>query len=384
MAQRPAADPAFDQIALAVSRAALDPSAWLSVVREFGQLFPGLRSQIIGWDITQQNSIPQYHDGYPEEFVTSYLAHFQYRNPWVPGWSRAPVGKVISDTEILSEADLVRTEFYNDWVKPQEDMRVCIGVVLFADASRSFLLGGNIPVKHQVSYQADFRQLVMRATPLMQQALEINRALLGLRLDAFALRMGIEPAGAAVLVLGEGRTLVHANDLAQELLAKGEVLRLSPRGRVEFREAAAQAQLDRAMRAAVDTGPMTFAAGGVASAPVVRAVPLAGRVAEGLNLGAIALSQRPSLVLILQFPSENAGDRSALLRQATGLSLTEADIALALHDGLSLAEIADARRVSIHTVRNQVKSALSKTGSRRQADLVRLVERLRRGGGARG
>jgi DNA-binding CsgD family transcriptional regulator len=29
-------------------------------------------------------------------------------------------------------------------------------------------------------------------------------------------------------------------------------------------------------------------------------------------------------------------------------------------------------------VRNQVKSALSKTGARRQADLVALVERLRR------
>lgn len=384
MAQRPAADPTFDRIALTVSRAALDPSAWLSVVREFGQLFPGLRSQMIGWDITHQNSMPQYHDGYPEEFVESYAAHFQFRNPWIPGWSKAPVGTVVSDRDVLSEADLVQTEFYNDWIRPQEDMRVGVGVVLFADASRNFLLGGNIPKTYQERYQDDFRQLVMRATPLMQQALEINRTLLGLRLDAFALRMGIEPADAAVLVLGEGRTLVHADDLSQELLAKGDVLRLSPRGRVEFREAAAQAQLDRAMRSAVDTGPMTFAAGGVASAPVVRAIPLAGRVADGLSLGAIALSQRPSLVLILQFPSENADDRSALLRQATGLSLTEADIALALHDGLSLAEIADARRVSIHTVRNQVKSALSKTGSRRQADLVRLVERLRRGGGARG
>ncbi|HQU68319.1 MAG TPA: hypothetical protein PLI43_08975 [Albidovulum sp.] len=377
-----AADPAFDQIALAVSRAALDPSAWLSVVREFGQLFPGLRSQIIGWDITQENSIPQYHDGYPEEFVTSYLAHFQYRNPWIPGWSRAPVGKVISDREVLSEADLVRTEFYNDWVKPQEDMRAGIGVVLFADASRSFMLGSNIPMRYLASYQDDVHQLLMRVTPLMQQALEINRTLLGLRLDAFSLRLGIEPLGAAVLVLGEGRTLIHANDLAQELLAAGATLRLSVRGRVEFVESAAQAQLDRAARPTAGAGPVTFVASNTAAAPLVRAVPLAGRAAEGLNLGAIALSQRPSLVLILQFPAANRGDRSAHLRQATGLSLSEADIALALHDGLSLAEIADTRRVSIHTVRNQVKSALSKTGSRRQADLVRLVEQMRQGGGA--
>ncbi|MCA0272581.1 MAG: hypothetical protein LCH69_11020 [Proteobacteria bacterium] len=383
MAQSLAADAAFDQIALAVSRAALDPSGWLSVVREFGQLFPGLRSQMIGWDITQENSIPQYHDGYPEEFATSYVAHFQYRNPWISGWSRAPVGIVISDTQVLSEADLIRTEFYNDWIKPQEDMRACAGVVLFADASRNFLLGGNIPKKYQERYQDDFRQLVMRATPLMQQALEVNRALLGLRLDAFALRMGIEPAGSAVLVLGEGRTLIHASDLAQELLAKGEVLRLSPRGRVEFTEPAAQAQLERAARSPADSGPVTFAAGDLAPAPLVRAVRLSGQAAEGLNLGAIALSQRPSLVLILQFPSENRDSLSAHLRQTAGLSRSEAEIAVALGDGLTLSEISEMRRASIHTVRNQVKSALSKTGSRRQADLVRLVERLRQGGAAR-
>lgn len=383
MGQRPAPGPAFDQIALAVSRAALDPSAWLSVVREFGQLFPGLRSQIIGWDITHQNSVPQYHDGYPEEFVTSYLAHFQHRNPWIPGWSNAPVGIVINDTDVLSEADLVRTEFYNDWVKPQEDMRVGVGVVLFADASRNFLLGGNIPKKYQESYQVSFRQLLMRATPLMQQALEINRALLGLRLDAFALRLGIEPAGAAVLVLGEGRTLIHASNLAQELLAKGQVLRLSVRGRIEFPEPAAQAQLERATRGPADSGAVTFAAGGLAPAPVVRAIRLSGNAAEGLNFGAIALSQRPSLVLIIQFPSDNRDSLSAHLRQTAGLTRSEADIAVALCDGQTLAEIAEARRVSIHTIRNQVKSALSKTGSRRQADLVRLVERLRQGGAPR-
>lgn len=61
-----------------------------------------------------------------------------------------------------------------------------------------------------------------------------------------------------------------------------------------------------------------------------------------------------------------------------GLSQTEAQIALSLADGQTIAEIAEARRASIHTVRNQVKSALSKTGSRRQAELVALVERLRR------
>ena len=40
---------------------------------------------------------------------------------------------------------------------------------------------------------------------------------------------------------------------------------------------------------------------------------------------------------------------------------------------MSLIEIADTRKISRHTVRNQLKSVFTKTGARSQADLVRLV-----------
>lgn len=60
-----------------------------------------------------------------------------------------------------------------------------------------------------------------------------------------------------------------------------------------------------------------------------------------------------------------------------GLTHAEAEIALSLVYGLTPREIASKRRVSIHTIRNQLKSAMSKTGSRRQSDLVLIVERAR-------
>ena len=49
-----------------------------------------------------------------------------------------------------------------------------------------------------------------------------------------------------------------------------------------------------------------------------------------------------------------------------------------LADGLSPREIADERSVSIHTVRNQKKSAMTKMGVRSQIEVGRLVEALRR------
>jgi DNA-binding CsgD family transcriptional regulator len=52
-------------------------------------------------------------------------------------------------------------------------------------------------------------------------------------------------------------------------------------------------------------------------------------------------------------------------------------VALALAEGLTPAEIAEARGASLHTVRNQIKAALAKSGARRQSDLVALVVRAR-------
>lgn len=59
------------------------------------------------------------------------------------------------------------------------------------------------------------------------------------------------------------------------------------------------------------------------------------------------------------------------LREAYGLSAAEAQIATALAQGLSLAQIAGARGRSEQTVRTQLRTILSKTGAHSQSDLIR-------------
>jgi DNA-binding CsgD family transcriptional regulator len=69
------------------------------------------------------------------------------------------------------------------------------------------------------------------------------------------------------------------------------------------------------------------------------------------------------------------GDLTAL-GEAFGLTLAEISILALLGQGQSLAEIASTRGVEIDTVRGQCKLLLSKTRSRRQSDLVKLVVAL--------
>jgi DNA-binding CsgD family transcriptional regulator len=57
------------------------------------------------------------------------------------------------------------------------------------------------------------------------------------------------------------------------------------------------------------------------------------------------------------------------------LSPREAEIALALCRGMSIAEAATAFGVAVGTVRNQTKAVYAKTGARGLPDLVRIVMR---------
>ena len=55
------------------------------------------------------------------------------------------------------------------------------------------------------------------------------------------------------------------------------------------------------------------------------------------------------------------------------LTPAEANLAILLARGLSLAEVSEAQSISQHTARAQLKSIFAKTGVSRQAELVRLV-----------
>jgi len=59
-----------------------------------------------------------------------------------------------------------------------------------------------------------------------------------------------------------------------------------------------------------------------------------------------------------------------------GISPAEADISIKLASGLSLVEIAAAQGVSVGTVRVHLRSVYTKTGVRKQADLVANIWRL--------
>ena len=83
-------------------------------------------------------------------------------------------------------------------------------------------------------------------------------------------------------------------------------------------------------------------------------------------------TQLAALVFVSD-PAQQPRSCSAALRQLYGLTPTESRLADMLNEGLEVCDAADRLGVTIETARFHLKRALSKTGARRQAELIRLM-----------
>jgi len=115
-------------------------------------------------------------------------------------------------------------------------------------------------------------------------------------------------------------------------------------------------------RHAISRGPLRYPL-------VARAVPLGS--GERLPFGS-----RAATMVFLRDPERKIGSTAALLTEGFGLTPREASLAELLGRDLSLAAAAGVLGISRENARVHLKRVFSKTGLRRQAELVSLILRL--------
>lgn len=103
-------------------------------------------------------------------------------------------------------------------------------------------------------------------------------------------------------------------------------------------------------------------------------------VLTALRVRGPALDQLPGARVLVTLEDLNPSplDVSGDLHDLFGLSDAEAQIAMALHAGHDIAAIAKGRGVAAATIRKQVSRVFEKLNVHRQADVVRLVSKLKR------
>lgn len=81
----------------------------------------------------------------------------------------------------------------------------------------------------------------------------------------------------------------------------------------------------------------------------------------------------PRLMIIFRDPDNVPTPQWQIFARYFQLSATEIRLCLALAEGLTLAEYSENCHLSLHTARTQLRTVFTKTSTRRQTDLLRLI-----------
>jgi DNA-binding CsgD family transcriptional regulator len=297
--------------------------------------------------------------------VKAYQQHFIRVNPWIGGMLSAPAGQPVAVRSLIDDGAMQRGEFFQDWLRHQPGQhptslmaplergrRLSLTVVQPGDAPHGKMLQALAP-----HFVRAAQLMALREREADRNA--ADRAVIDL------LSMGM------ILADGEAR-VVSANTLAESILRNDDGIACDRTGRLVALRPDDTARLRRTIEgAALTSRGLPGGSGGTVRLPrPYDAPPVAALITPAPTRGA-------GLALILIKRPEDDRPDPLVLMTLHDLTPSEAEVAVMVVDGLSLAEVAGRRGVSLGTVQWQVKAILHKTGARNQADLVRLVLRSR-------
>lgn len=370
----------YQKLTSLIFTAAVDARKWPDFLQELSNCSGGVYTYIFGHDM-KTGLLNKAVYLYQDDYVRDYEDYYGNDNAWLPGFFKQTVGIPVAAELMIPREALQKTEFYNDWVKPQENITGGGGALLHKDDSRMFVFGGNIRAKDTEKLEARWMRLVELITPNLQHAFEISRTLGGLGLEKAITEQSFVGKKTAVAILSTDGLVVYSNVLAQTMLASGTFVRLTLGGTFNFSDDRFAEFLDRALASLATRDTDVFYSFPIFSEMAADSYFCSMTRFDPTDLDAIPLVanseySQPCLLLTLTEIDQTLNIIS-VLNTTFGLTTAEATVVDLLTSDQTLQQISQHRKVSLHTVRNQLKSAMSKTGKHRQVDLSKLVEQLR-------
>ncbi|GMM92083.1 helix-turn-helix transcriptional regulator [Qipengyuania sp. MTN3-11] len=292
--------------------------------------------------------------------IALYGTHFLDHDPCVAAMLSNWAPQSVLDLErMIGPRTFEHSRLYQDFIRPTgDDTFRSLGVPLEIGGHKgavTFQRG-----KTQPMFGKDEIALLTNFAPELAGLFSARLKILTLMEAERSSREMADASGRPMLVLKTDGRLVRANATAEGLLREGRVLALH-RGVVRPASIRARQRFVELLTGFDGRSP-----------------GLCGiRLDDGTGPAddAVAMMIRDGNVLLILSHIEPPC-RAELLQMIYGLSAAESDIALRLHGGEFLTEIAESRCTSPHTVRQQVRNISQKMGCSRQIEIVRRISVL--------
>ncbi|HEX4197215.1 MAG TPA: helix-turn-helix transcriptional regulator [Caulobacteraceae bacterium] len=306
-------------------------------------------------------------------------AYFQYyfqTNPFVrlgPAELAAPWPLAITtDEDRFLREDFVRTEYYNDFLRPQE-IHSTLVVRLGRHGVMQSTLSLGRPVDRGQFSRSDI-ELANRLHPDLVRAFNLSRRFADLKDFSAGLAETLNRSRHAVLLLDAAGRIRHANAAAQALLGEPDGL-CAAAGRLTAASTADARRLEGLIARAASPDASSREAGSMGLRTPSRRLPLSLIVAPLRSERSLGPGAASVLVCVADLEA-SLSPPERQLRDLFGLTPAEIRLALALLEGASLRETAQSLGTRLTTVRNQLASIFVKTDVNRQAELIQLMMRL--------
>ena len=357
----------FSALIASIYEAAADFRCWPDTLRLMAQAYDA-RTVVFGGTSTNVEELwviaPEIDPVYNERYVS----HFHRINPMWRLAMSAPVGTVQTDTMMVPRREFARTEFFNDFLLPQ-DLGSMLGAVVHAEQGRQF----NMVVQKNREFEPNDVRLYRRLAPHLQRAVQLNVRLARLDMQCAASADALDRLEQGAFLVDAAGRVLFANQEAGRLTEINGALRLVA-GILRARSASDTAKLHALIagcgergEAAGIGGSLSLPRGSDRTAITLSVLPLRSEAP------AFFLASRPAAIVFATDPGRRPAPPTATIRQRYGLTRAEADFALEILKGDGLQACADRLGITRATARTHLSHIFRKTDTRRQAELVRLI-----------
>ncbi len=264
--------------------------------------------------------------------------------------------------------------YYREWAAPQGIVDV-IDTILMRRHDRVASCALCRHEHHGLIGEREIRLNRMLA-PHLRRAVTISDLIDLATFDCEALNGTLDAIAVGIVLVAKEGKVVHANRAARRMFEVGHPLRLV-RGRLRAGDSDTTARLDRIICRA-SRRESEIAAAGIGMALVTGDADVATAHVLPLARGEVRTRLSPRAVAAV-FVSDGTGSSIGTLdavAEAYGLTHAEARLLERLVLGENVAEAAASLNIARTTAKTHIARLLAKTGSRRQTDLLALVNRL--------
>ena len=280
--------------------------------------------------------------------------------------------QVFTVEDLMSESEWVQSAYFKAYCGPQN-----VYHVMGADISTPD--GGKLRFritrpKSSPAFSSAERALCSSFLPHLRRALHLHNLLDRSESMSELYAQAISRLSVATIVLDETGKVLRLNPVAEEILKNADGLKLVG-GRLEATYPSDNRELQRLVKHAFSQDVRD---GGV-TADAMSVTRPSGQVSLGLVVEAIPSLEwaegksKPAAVIYIRDSVGKSLASEVVTKQLFNLTKAETALAMELANGLSLEEAAENLNIRRNTARAHLRSIFSKTGVRRQTELVRIL-----------